>query len=95
MTKDRLARRQQQAHLLRKRMAGKFAQCAPARQKFHPIVTGFTPPDFAVLTGVRTNKKHLFHYLLLILFNHSVAALPGHDLASLTVNVKLADDAQR
>ena len=61
----------------------------------HLVATGLAPHYVPVFMRIGTNKKHLFHRDRLVLFNHSVATLPGNHLPGFIINMKLADDAQR
>ncbi len=77
------------------RSQGVFGQHLQAVDHLDALAAGLTPHYFPALAAVGTNKKYLFHNVLLFLFNHSVTTLPRHDLTGFVIHLKLADHAKR
>ncbi len=74
---------------------GCSASISRAVDHLDALAAGLTPHYFPALAAVGTNKKYLFHNVLLFLFNHSVTTLPRHDLTGFVIHLKLADHAKR
>ena len=95
VAEDHLTGGQPQTHARSKRMVGKGMQRLRGVQGCNLFASRLTPHDFPVLTAVGTNKKDLFHSVLLFLFNHSVTTLPRHNFTGFVIHLKLAHHAKR
>ena len=95
VAEDHLTGGQQQTHARSQRMVGKGMQRLRGVQGCNLFASRLTPHDFPVLTAVGTNKKDLFHSVLLFLFNHSVTTLPRHNFTGFVIHLKLAHHAKR